>query len=137
MAAGAPPDRDMDHPVVRRRNADRHRRTRDVRAGLDGADLRSQQAPPALSLVNRGDAEAGEPVNRSYIGAADSLYHHRHDQDASFHGNSETWITSSSSSPPTALIARSVSPRPNVWVVSKSSGYRCAASCSSASSQAR
>src|SRR5262249_34051799 len=54
-----------------------------------------------------------------------------------FHGIRETWITSLAPSPPTDLIARSASLRPNVCVVTSSSGKRFEASCCNASSHAR
>src|SRR5262249_15450273 len=49
---------------------------------------------------------------------------------------SEAWITSATPSPPTDLMARSTSLRPNLWVVTFSSGKRFEASCASASSHA-
>ena len=52
-------------------------------------------------------------------------------------GSSDTWMTSSSPPPPIALIARSTSGSPKVWVTSMSSGNRPEASCLTASSQAR
>lgn len=54
----------------------------------------------------------------------------------SFHGRSDTWTTPSSS-PPTALIARSTSSNPKVCVVRRSNGNRWEASWASASSHAR
>src|SRR5215831_12897868 len=52
------------------------------------------------------------------------------------HGISEAWITSGTPCPPTERMARSTSLRPNLWVVTRSSGKRLEASCASASSQA-
>ena len=53
------------------------------------------------------------------------------------HGISDAWITSGTPSLPTERIARSTSLRPNLCVVTFSSGKRFDASCASASSQAR
>jgi hypothetical protein len=71
------------------------------------------------------------------LGALDAAHDDARYGAPSFHGSSETWTTSSSTSPPTARIARSTSPSANSWVVSRSSGKRREASCASASSTAR
>src|SRR6266545_5131745 len=122
----------MDHPVVAGRHADRDGAPRDVGTCIDRVDVRGQKAGARLRLVDGRDAVLCECVDDRSLSAADVP-----DDDAYFHGSSETWMTPFSTSPPTALIARSASSNPNSCVVSRWSGNRFEASCAIASSTAR
>jgi hypothetical protein len=64
----------MDHPVVARRRADRHRRAGDARAAIDRAHIAGQQAGAALRFVDGGDAAGGQAVDHGRIGPLDVLH---------------------------------------------------------------
>ena len=97
---------------------------------------RTAGSSAALRLIS-GPMPAGSPVamaifalllitsaRRSFVSTAAGA-------EASHycHGISDAWITSGTPWPPTDLMARSTSFRPNVWVVTFSSGKRFEASC--------
>ena len=53
-------DRDMQHPIIRRRNRDGHRRARESSAAIDRPHVRAHQARAPLRLVHGGDAVGRE-----------------------------------------------------------------------------
>src|SRR5581483_3634361 len=79
----------MDHPVVARLRQHRHRRSRDLRAGVNRPHVRTHQPGPPERLVNRGDTERGKCADGVRIGAfniADDDRLHRALQDSGASG---------------------------------------------------
>ena len=118
-------DGDVEHPVVARRHADGDRGAGDVRAGVDRAHARRRggrcgPAPRARSRRRAARSASTTSPGRRAVGCG----RRRRSCGSLPHGSSETWMTSSSISPPTARIARSTSARPIVCVASRSSGKR-------------
>src|SRR5207248_1771016 len=99
-------------------------------ARVDGRDVRGEEPRAFLRLVDGCDAVLREGVDDGAVRAHDVP------DDYSCHGRRDTWITPSSTSPPTARIAVSTSSSPYSCVVSRSSGKRFDASCAIASSTA-
>ena len=64
-------DGDVEHPVVARRRADRHRRPGDPCAGVDRAHDAAEHPGARLRFVDGGDAGRREDGDRRGVGARD------------------------------------------------------------------
>src|SRR5258707_13519796 len=88
--------------------------------------------PRVLNRRERRLVQRPRQVDGADLGAERRRKRH----DLYSHGISEAWITSGTPWPPTDLIARSTSFKPNRCVVTFSTGKRLDASCATATSQA-
>ena len=80
-------DRDMDHPIVARRERNRDRRGGDARAGVDRPHIRRQEPDAPLRFVDGRHAAFGEAGDHGRFRPRDGLHDDVHHSSSTVRGN--------------------------------------------------